>query len=418
MRKNIPTLILSIALLCPVLSVYAWGMTRTPEDRGPSSNISYTDAFSAFRGRACRETPGGEHSRGEAGIGLFASDKGLFGACAGDEGTLPVVPVVVNDSVESFLKYFQTTGRKHFERWLARAEGYDALVKSILRQEGLPEDLFYIAFIESGLNPKARSNRDAVGMWQFIKPTAVRYGLRVDWWVDERMDPEKATLAAAGYFKSLYERFGSWYLAAAGYNAGEGSVMRAIKRHDSTDFWELAKHKGILGRETRQYVPKYLAAMLIAKDPERYGFYELEYSGAVSYDKVTIPHVTDLRVIASSAGITVEDVQSLNPELLRWFTPPGYDNYELKLPAGTLERFNENFAKIPPPERVRFQRHRVKPGDTLWGIAKRYGTSVKPILYLNDLKNPKSIKPGNIIIVPVRAEKGLDVVLVSWALHG
>jgi len=233
MRKNIPTLILSIALLCPVLSVYAWGMTRTPEDRGPSSNISYTDAFSAFRGRACRETPGGEHSRGEAGIGLFASDKGLFGACAGDEGTLPVVPVVVNDSVESFLKYFQTTGRKHFERWLARAEGYDALVKSILRQEGLPEDLFYIAFIESGLNPKARSNRDAVGMWQFIKPTAVRYGLRVDWWVDERMDPEKATLAAAGYFKSLYERFGSWYLAAAGYNAGEGSVMRAIKRHDS-----------------------------------------------------------------------------------------------------------------------------------------------------------------------------------------
>ena len=163
MRKNIPTLILSIALLCPVLSVYAWGMTRTPEDRGPSSNVSYTDAFSQFRGRACRETPGGEHSRGEAGIGLFASDKGLFGACAGDEGTLPVVPVVVNDSVESFLKYFQTTGRKHFERWLARAEGYDALVKSILRQEGLPEDLFYIAFIESGLNPKYTFDTFVIG---------------------------------------------------------------------------------------------------------------------------------------------------------------------------------------------------------------------------------------------------------------
>ncbi len=318
--------------------------------------------------------------------------------------SIPGVPIVVNKNVESFIRYFQTGGRKHFERWWDRSQNYMTMLKSILRENGLPEDLSYIAFIESGINPTARSRANAVGMWQFIRGTALMYGLRVDWWIDERMDPEKATYAAAKYFKNLYDQFGSWYLAAAGYNAGEGKVMRAVKKHNSDDFWVLANKRKPFRRETKDYVPKYLAALLISKDPTNYGFEKIEYADGLPYEKVKISQATDLRVIAEAAGTTVEEIKRLNPELLRWFTPPNYPGYEVKIPSGTSQQFVENMSNIPPAKRIAFLKHKVRKGETVSKIAKRYGTSVSPIMYLNNLKSAKYIRPGTILMVPVRAD--------------
>lgn len=338
-----------------------------------------------------------------------------------------VVPIVVNRKVEQFIKYFQTRGRKYFTTWLGRSPDYMPMVTGILREYGLPDDLFYIAFIESGLNPNSRSRAKAVGMWQFIKGTAKKYGLRVDFWIDERRDPEKSTRAAAKYFRDLYGHFGSWYLAAASYNAGEGRVLKAMRKHRSDDFWEISSHRRPLKKETKEYVPKYLAAMMIAKDPASYGFGITQYVEYVNYEKVSVPEATDLRVIAESAGTTVEEIKRLNPELLHWFTPPNYPGYEIKLPRGTKEQFVENFAKIPPPQRIQFLQHKVRRGETISKIAKRYGTSVKPILYLNNISNLRSLRPGTTIIVPVRAGdyarkgKGKDIadaVNVRWEFHG
>ncbi len=319
----------------------------------------------------------------------------------------PVVPVVVNRKVEWFINHFQTEGKWYFAKWLGRTGGYDNLIKGILREEGLPEDLFYVALIESGLSPTARSRSNAVGMWQFIKPTATRYGLRVDRWIDERRDPEKSTMAAARFLKHLYGRFGSWHLAMAGYNAGEGRVRRAVRRYGSSDYWVLSKYRrGAFRRETRSYVPKYLAAMMIAKDPLKYGFDRLEYADSVSYEKVALPGATDLRIIAKAAGVGVKELKRLNPELLNWFTPPDYPGYEIKLPEGTAAAFRENFAKIPELERLEFLLHRLKPGETVYGLAIRYGTRVSQILYFNNVKNPRRIRAGRTIIIPVRAGKG------------
>ncbi|OGQ55952.1 MAG: hypothetical protein A3J24_07295 [Deltaproteobacteria bacterium RIFCSPLOWO2_02_FULL_53_8] len=326
-----------------------------------------------------------------------------------DSPLMPGVPVVMNKSVESFIKYFQTRGRKHFVKWLSRSPAYMSMLQGILRENGMPEDISYIALIESGLNPKAKSRAKAVGMWQFIKGTGKKFGLRIDWWIDERMDPEKATHAAAKYFKNLYDEFDSWYLAAAGYNAGEGRVRSAVRKHRTTDFWQLATHKRPLRRETREYVPKYLAAMLIAKDPQGYGFdaSEFEFVTASEYDKVNIPEPTDLHIIAEAAGTTVAEIQRLNPELLRWYTPPNYPNYMLKIPGGTKDKFTENFAKIPPKERLVYHTHTIKRGDTLSVIAKKYGTDIKSIARLNNLKSIKYLKIGETIAIPVPPELGI-----------
>ncbi|MBI5643735.1 MAG: transglycosylase SLT domain-containing protein [Deltaproteobacteria bacterium] len=334
-------------------------------------------------------------------VNMAAAQADIEEAFAGNE--VPDVPIVVNKNVEAFINYFQTRGRKYFEKWWGRSQDYMTLLQSILRENGLPEDLSYIAFIESGLNPTAKSHANAVGMWQFIRGTAKRYGLRVDWWIDERMDPEKATYAAAKYFKNLYDQFGSWYLAAAGYNAGEGKVARAVKKHNSEDFWVLASQKKPFRRETKEYVPKYLAALMIAKDPESYGFEPVDYNESMPYEKVTISRATDLRVIADAAGTSVEEIKRLNPELLRWFTPPNYPNYQVKIPAGTSEKFAVNMSKIPSTKMISFQMHKVRRGETVARIAKKYGTTVSPILYINNLKSAKYIKPGTIIAIPVRA---------------
>ncbi len=311
---------------------------------------------------------------------------------------------VRDERVRFFIRYYQTRGKRFFKRWLERSGRYLPVIKRILREEGLPEDLAYLPLIESGFSPMAHSRSGAVGIWQFVEGTARRYGLRVDWWIDERRDIEKSTRAAAAYLRDLYRIFGSWPLALAAYNAGEGRVMRALRKYRGHDHWKILR-KRIFKRETRNYVPKFIASLTIAKDPETYGFMDVRYRSPLVYDKVVLKGATDIKVIARAAGVSVREIKVLNPQLKRWFTPPDYPDYELKIPKGRKEVFLQYIARIPPSKRLEFYKHRVRKGETLISIARRYRTTVKAISYLNDIRNPRRIRAGSYIVVPVRAER-------------
>jgi membrane-bound lytic murein transglycosylase D len=310
------------------------------------------------------------------------------------------IPIVINERVEHFVQYFQTTAKKIFVNWLARSERYIPFMRNLLREGGLPEDLVYMALIESGFNPYAYSRRKASGPWQFIYFTGKRYGLKVNWWVDERRDPEKSTIAAAKYLKDLYDLFECWYLAAAGYNAGEGKIINAMKRYRTEDFWELTKYR-YLKRETKDYVPQMIAAALIAKDPERYGFVGIEYQEPLRYEKVSVPAVTDLRLIAKACEAPVEELKGLNPELLRWCTPPDSQEYEIRVPFGKKDLFLKNFEALPRQDRFQFKSHIVRKGDTLGGIARLYRVDLEPILELNRLKRSSPLSVGMNLIIPI-----------------
>ncbi len=319
------------------------------------------------------------------------------------------IPLTLNGKVEYFVNYFQTRGRSSFARWLSRSERYIPLMKEVLRKEKLPEDLVYLAMIESGFTPHAISVASAVGPWQFMSGTGKRYSLRIDQWIDERRDPLKSTIAAALYLKELYALFNNdWYLAAAGYNAGENKILRAIDMYNSRDFWQLTKGS-YLKRETKDYVPKLLAAAIIAKEPARYGFADVAYLPALELDTVTVPSRTDLELIARIADVPYQTLKELNPELRRWCTPPGYDNYQLKLPKGKKGLFEVEYAKIPEnqryTERVVYTRYKAKKRDTLATVAKRFNTTVEALAEANRLKSGARLK-GKSILVPVAVEKG------------
>jgi membrane-bound lytic murein transglycosylase D len=310
------------------------------------------------------------------------------------------IPIVINEKVEHFIQYFQNTGKNIFSSWLARSEKYIPFMKNLLKENGLPEDLVYLALIESGFNPYAYSRSKASGPWQFIYLTGKRYGLKVTWWVDERRDPEKSTIAAAKYLKTLYDMFECWYLAAAGYNAGEKKIINAIKRYRTEDFWELIKYR-YLKRETKDYVPQMIAAALIAKDPEKYGFSGIEYEEPLRYEKVEVPAVVDLRLIAKACEISVEELKDLNPELLRWCTPPDSPSYEIKIPYGKKELFLKNFEAFQPVQKFQFKTHIVKKGDSLSRIARLYRVDLEPILEINRLKKKSLLSIGMNLLIPI-----------------
>ncbi len=316
------------------------------------------------------------------------------------------IPIVINARVEYFVQYFQTTARDTFAKWLARSERYIPFMRNLLRESGLPEDLVYLALIESGFNPYAYSRAKASGPWQFIYLTGKRYGLTSNWWIDERRDPEKSTLAAAQYLKDLYDIFECWYLAAAGYNAGEGKIATAMKRYQTEDFWELTKYR-YLKRETKDYVPQMIAAALIAKDPEKYGFVGIEYQEPLRYEKVKVPEVTDLRLIAQACEITLNEVKELNPELSRWCTPPNFPEYEIRIPFGKKELFSKNFSNLYSGERFQFKSHLVKKGDTLSKIASLYRVDLDPILEMNRLNKKSRLSVGMNLLIPVPKDQGL-----------
>jgi membrane-bound lytic murein transglycosylase D len=315
------------------------------------------------------------------------------------------IPIVINARVEQFIQYFQTTAKDTFTKWLARSERYIPFMRNLLKESGLPEDLVYLALIESGFNPYAYSRAKASGPWQFIYLTGKRYGLRSNWWIDERRDPEKSTLAAAQYLKDLYDMFECWYLAAAGYNAGERKIASAMKRYRTEDFWELTKHR-YLKRETKDYVPQMIAAALIAKDPKKYGFVGIEYQEPLRCEKVKVPEVTDLRLIAQACEITLDEIKELNPELLRWCTPPNFPDYEIKIPFGKKELFSKNFQTLYSGERFQFKTHLVKKGDTISKIARLYRVDLGPILEMNRLNKRSRLAIGMNLLIPLPKDQG------------
>jgi len=316
------------------------------------------------------------------------------------------IPIVINEKVEHFIQYFQTTAKNRFASWLARSEKYIPFMRNLLRENGLPEDLVYMALIESGFNPYAYSRSKASGPWQFIYLTGKRYGLRSNWWIDERRDPEKSTIAAAKYLKDLYDMFECWYLAAAGYNAGEKKIVAAMQRYQTEDFWELTKYR-YLKQETKDYVPQMIAAALIAKDPEKYGFVGIEYEEPLRYEKVKVPEVTDLRLIARACEAPLEEIRELNPELSRWCTPPDLPDYEIRVPFGKKELFLKNFEILFPGVKFQFKTHVVRKGDTFSKIARLYRVDVEPILEINRLNKKSRLSVGTNLLIPLPKDQDL-----------
>ncbi|UCC73304.1 MAG: LysM peptidoglycan-binding domain-containing protein [Gemmatimonadota bacterium] len=308
------------------------------------------------------------------------------------------IPITMNDAVESWLEYFQRDGRENFEVYLQRAGRYEPMMRAILQDAGLPEDLVYMSLIESGFSPRAYSRARAVGLWQFIASTGRLYGLQISYWVDERRDPILATKAAAAHLKDLYTEFGSWYLAAAAYNGGANRVRRSVRRAGTDDFWTLARRRH-LRRETRNYVPKLIAAALIAKQPAHYGFFNIETAVPMAYDVVQVPDATSLDVIANAAEVPVAQVMELNPQILRGVTPPG-QRYSLRVPPGTGHRFALNYAGIPSSERVTWVQHVVRRGDTLSQIARLYGVSVSAIRAANPGVRARQLRIGQHLVIP------------------
>lgn len=250
------------------------------------------------------------------------------------------IPVTYNTKVKWWINYFQTTGNKWFRTWLERSHAYLPSMQRVLRDKGLPQDLAYVAMIESGFSPHATSTAEAVGYWQFISPTASRYGLRMNWWLDERRDFNKSTGAAAHYLGDLFRQFGSWYLTAAAYNMGEGRMQRLVTKYATKNYWILSKRRDFPD-ETKQYIPKMLAAMLIAKAPKLYGFHQLNPQAPYSFDYFQVPGGTDLYNLAQFLRVGSAQLTKLNPELVRGFVPTNVRSHRIRVPKGSTGRVSE-----------------------------------------------------------------------------
>jgi hypothetical protein len=384
-------------------------------------------------------------------------------------------PVEINSRVEYWVNYFTGKGRGHFERYLERSEFFIPYIRPLLRAHNMPEDLVYLAMIESGFNNHARSSAKAVGPWQFITWTGRRYGLEVNWWVDERRDTHKSTLAAVNYLKDLYSIFGTWELAAAAYNAGEAKIARAIRRFGTKDFWVIGRHR-FLRPETRDYVPKIMAAAIVAKNRKLFGFNSApaqihegevlaadgqvvkveardpeeitseedvladEYVGAPDEDMTpaavaatrspndirnTLPvvrvptvnrqghvsgeHIEELEVegpadllkVARAAGLSYQTVKALNPEILRWCTPPTAKSYRLKLPSSAKERFLATYNHEAFPRKVEFLVHKVRRGETVDRIARHFGIKPEPVAELNGIHRSSYLRSGATVLLPM-----------------
>ncbi len=336
------------------------------------------------------------------------------------KGTPPLwgtynVPVFQTTKVEGHMRYFHTRIRDRFEAWMARLQHYHPLVESIFAEFKLPTDLVYLSLVESGFNPHAYSRARATGPWQFMKGTAKIYGLRVDSYVDERRDPIKSTVAAARYLRDLFDLLGSWPLAMAAYNAGEGKVMRALQKARAEDFDDLARTR-LLRRETKEYVPRFMAATIIAKNPEQFGFDPDEDLVPHQFDEVVVLRPLALKALAEATGISFQELKRLNPELRRDGTPPDGHEYHLKVPVGQKALVEAALDKVPiwnPPPLIAkrgpvFQAqvkdgwYRVRGGDSLASIAKRFRLSVQDLKTRNHLSGHK-IRPGDLLAISPQA---------------
>lgn len=329
------------------------------------------------------------------------------------DSELEQIPTEMNELVEKWLNYFQGRGRPHMERYLSRSTRYSKLMKKILRQNGLPEDLIYIALIESGFSSKATSRAAAVGYWQFIRGTGKRYGLEINSIVDERRDPVLATQAAAEYFKGLYSVFGSWYLAMASYNVGENRVKREVMNHYTRDFWDLAKKKRF-PKETINYVPKFIAAKMIGNNPEKFGFTNVDYLTPIEFEHIEVKNAVNLKTMAANMGMDYDDLKQLNPKFRGEMAPMKNGSLELRVPIGQRQIAMQAAEKAAVSKVVYIadngeaQIHRVRSGENLYNIARKYRTTVAWLRDVNDLKSGRHLRVGQRLTVPERSSRPVN----------
>jgi membrane-bound lytic murein transglycosylase D len=297
-------------------------------------------------------------------------------------------PITMNEQVEYYLDFFQNRHRKTFARWLARSSRYLPMIKEEFARAGLPLDLAYLPMIESGFNTTALSSASAVGTWQFMRATGISYGLTVNKYVDERRDPVKSTKAAAAYLSKLYKDFDSWHLAVAAYNAGEGRIKRAMKQSETDDFWEIAQSQYIHS-ETKLYVPQLIAAIMIAKDPEKYGFDNIEYEAPLDFETVHVPCGTPLKAVAVACDLPEEEILRLNRQLSKAITPPSAGDYPLRVPTGKKDLVTQNLPKVKKITVTEFKDYRVKRGETLTTISRKHKLSKTTLLKANPLEQER-----------------------------
>jgi len=306
------------------------------------------------------------------------------------------LPLMINEYVAGYISYFSTRGRGVFEGAWTRSGRYREMIFRVFKEEGVPQDLIYMAQAESGFKPMALSRARARGMWQFMASRGVGYGLRRTWWVDDRQDPEKATRAAARHLKDLYNQFGDWYLAMAAYNSGPGNVQQAVKRTGYADFWELYK-RNVLPGETKNYVPIILAMTIMSKNPAQYGLDAVQPDPPLSYDAVAVDYPVDLRLVAECVDAPLEQLVDLNPSLLRRTTPKD-QSFDLHLPAGSKVKYETAIASIPKEKRVVWRYYKVQQGDTLTGVARKYRTTERAISQANDLQSTELATDVKLVI--------------------
>ena len=316
------------------------------------------------------------------------------------QATVHDVDIPLNAKVLQFVQAFSGRLKGYLEDGLARGAQYLPMIQDVFRAEGLPLDLAYVPLIESAFKPSAVSRAKAKGIWQFMSGTALENGLKQDWYIDERSDPEKATRAAAKYLRTLHNMFGDWHLALASYNGGPGRVQRAIKSSGRDDFWKLTATTRYLPRETRDYVPLILAAIVVARNPAQYGL-DIAPLDTPDTEKVALFSPVDLRRVAEWAGVPVQVIQELNPELRRWTTPVRDDDYELRVPAGTAERVMAGMAGTAPEDLVAFNRHTVRKGETIATIAKKLKVSRTDLAEANYLSTKSRLAAGQQLIIPL-----------------
>ncbi len=363
--------------------------------------------------------------------GLLAK-KGDFNNYQYQKNLSHIFPMIINKEIIHYIHFYQTSGRKFFKYALSRSERYIPMIKKVFKKLGLPNDLAYLAMIESGFSPTAYSYAGASGMWQFIPSTGRIFGLTINWWVDERRNPVESTYAAGEYLKDLFNKFGSWYLAAAAYNSGELTIERALSLYPGGNFWTISQNRPyLLPGQTRRYVPKIIAAAIIAKDPQNFGFHNIDYKKPIKFKQVNVPYSASLYDLAKCIGISEYRLHKMNPELLRNATPPDDPRFMLNIPAKDYGRFIKNFkyvkkyvVKQPRVVYTAYSRpknntlYTVEPGDTLLGIASKYGVPLGTIERYNRLNNYSMLKVGERITIPGTAGSRISYAKKNYSNAG